>query len=365
MFSAYGRSILRKCTTTLRLTFLELSTIPDISSLKLVRTIEKIIEPNTSIHIESPVHVKVEPIDVNIIEDHQKLTMKLYCIGKESNDFQVKESAQKLELLNKGDSTDCNDVCLISIPYKLKVNVKTTNKASVKLGKMDGDEFTINTHSGDIILDDMKARTIKLETHSGRIQADARLLGEHIDIKTGGQLGVSCHHIESNNLSVLTHAGPITVKSCYSHNSHFTTAMGNITLDHLHKSVVIDVIQRGNLFITGFCGNLQASLKSGDVFMHASQLLDKSSIFIHEKGKVELLILDIVKNLPAVNLIAEQIIVDENVLMLGRFMDDSHPKRFRVEGEAHNELHIVCKNGSIELKNTKLPFFLPSIEKNF
>ncbi|CAG4970213.1 unnamed protein product [Parnassius apollo] len=284
--------------------------------------------------------------------------MTLYSEGNDASDFQVKQTSKRLELLNKNTSSDRNDVCVIQVPYKLNVQVTTTDSASVHLAKLEGPEFVVKTQKGNVNIADLKADNIKVECTEGDIETGGRLQASNIELKTSLNSGIKCHNIMANSFIVTTHAGPIAVKSCYGDKSHFTTLMGNIRLDHLHRSVIIDVIKQGNLYITGFCGNLQASLKSGDVFMHASQLTDKSSIFIHEKGKVELLMPDIINNLPATNLIAEKITVDDKILKLGRFMDDSHPKRFRFERDSHSELHIVCNNGTIELKETNLPFIV-------
>ncbi|XP_059058619.1 uncharacterized protein LOC131852049 [Achroia grisella] len=358
MFSLGGQRVLHKCLKILRLTVLDFSNLPDIKNLNVVRTVEKTIDNNTSIFVESPIHVKVQPIDVNDLKAHNKLIMTLYSQGKDTSDFQVKQTSKRLELLNKNTSPDRNDVCLIQVPYHLKVQVTTTDKASVHLSKLEGEEFVVKTDKGIVKVTDLKAQNIKVESSEGEVHTEGRLQASNIELKTGLNSGIHCHNIMANTFVVTTHAGPIGVKSCYSDKSHFTTLMGNIRLDHLHRSVMIDVIQQGNLYITAFSGSVQASLKSGEVFMHASQLTDKSSIFIHEKGKVEMLVHDILKNLPATNLIADKIKVDEKIMKLGRFMDDSHPQRFRFEGEPHNELHIVCKNGSIELKETNLPFLI-------
>lgn len=358
MFSLTGRRHLHKVLKTLRLSFADFSNLPDIKKLNAVRTVEKTIDNNTSIFVESPIHVKIQPIDVNDLNAHNKLTMTLYSHGKDASDFQVKQTSKRLELLNKNTASDKNDVCLIQVPYQLKVQVSTSDNASVHLSKLEGDEFIVKTQKGAVNVTDIKAQNIKIETVEGEVTTEGRIQASNIELKTGLNSGIKCHNVMANSFIVSTHAGPIAVKSCYSDNSHFTTLMGNIRLDHLHRSVLIDIIQRGNLHITGFSGNIQASLKSGEVYMHASQLMEKSSIFIHEKGKVELLIPDIINNLPATNLIAEKITVDDKILKLGRFMDDSHPKRFRFEKEPHNELHIVCKNGSIDLKETDLPFIV-------
>ncbi|XP_026759594.1 uncharacterized protein LOC113518798 [Galleria mellonella] len=358
MFSLGGQRVLHKCLKILRLNIVDFSSLPDIKNLNIVRTVEKTIDNNTSIFVESPIHVKVQPIDVNDLKAHNKLIMTLYSQGKDTADFQVKQTSKRLELLNKNTSPDRNDVCLIQVPYHLKVQVTTTDQASVHLSKLESEEFVVKTEKGIVKVADLKAQNIKVESSEGEVHTEGRLQASNIELKTGLNSGIHCHNIMANSFVVTTHAGPISVKSCYSDKSHFTTLKGNIRLDHLHRSVIIDVIQQGNLYITGFSGNLQASLKSGEVFMHASQLTDKSSIFIHEKGKVELLIHDILKNLPATNLIADKIKVDDKIMKLGRFMDGSYPKRFRFEGEPHNELHIVCKNGSIELKETNLPFLV-------
>ncbi|KAG7310110.1 hypothetical protein JYU34_004652 [Plutella xylostella] len=358
MFSPVGQRVLHKCLKILRLSYVDFSSLPDLKNLNVVRTVEKTIDNNTSIFIESPIHVKVLPIDVNDINAHNKLTMHLYSRGKDTSDFQVKQSSKRLELFNKNTSSDRNDVCLIHVPYQLKVHVTTVDNASVHMSKLEGEEFVIKTDKGKVKVSDIRAQNIKVESAEGEVETEGRLQSTTIDLKTGLNAPISCNNIMSNSFSVTTHGGAIKVNSCYSDKSHFTTAMGDMNLDRLHRSVIIDVIQQGNLHITGFTGNLKASLKSGQMFMHASQLTDKSSIFIHEKGKVEVHISDILKNLPATTLIADTINVDERILKLGRFMDDSYPKRFRFEKEPQHELHIVCRNGSIDLKDTDKPFIL-------
>lgn len=356
MFSLMRPRVLHKCLKVLRLSWSDFSNLPDLKNLNVIRTVEKTIENNTSIFIESPIHVRVQPIDVNDLKAHNKLTMTLYSQGKDTNDFQVKQTSKRLELLNKSTASDKNDICLIQVPYQLKVQVTTTDNATVHMSKLEGEEFIVKTQKGAVNVSDLKAQNIKVESTEGELTTEGRLQATNIELKTGLNCGISCNNIMANSFTVTTHAGNIAVKSCYSDKSHFTTLMGNIRLDHLHRAVMIDVIQKGNLHITGFSGNLQASLKSGEVYMHASHLTDKSSIFIHEKGKVELSIVDILNNLPATNLIAEKITVDERIMKLGRFMDDTLPKRFRFEKEPQNELHIVCKNGSIDLKETSTSF---------
>ncbi|CAK1541266.1 unnamed protein product [Leptosia nina] len=284
--------------------------------------------------------------------------MTLYSKGQDTNDFQVKQTSKRLELLNQNKTPDRNDVCLVHVPYKLKVQVNTSEEASVHLSKLEAEEFVVKTQKGDINIADLKADNIKVESSAGHIQAEGRLQASNIEMSSGLDGAIKCNSIMANSFHASTHTGPIFVKSCYSDNSHFITLMGNITLEHLHRSVKIEIIQKGNLHIQGFSGNLEATLKSGDVFMHASQLHNKSSIFIHEKGKVELLVHDIEKNLPKTNLIADKIKVDDKILKQGRFMDDSHPMRFRYEKDHKNELHIVCKNGSIDLKETDVPFLV-------
>ncbi|XP_041989191.1 uncharacterized protein LOC121740525 [Aricia agestis] len=361
MFAISGPRVLHKCYKILRLCLVEFSNIPDIKNLNLVRTVEKTIDTTTSIFIDSPIHVKVQPIDVNDLSAHNKLTMMLYSQGKDTNDFQLKQTSKRLDLLcNKKTSPDKDDVCLIRIPYKLKLHVTTTENASVHLAKLEADEFIVKTQKGDVMVADMKADNLKVESESGDLETEGRLQASLIELKTGVNGNVKCNNIMANNFTVATHGGEISVKSCYSDQSHFTTLMGNIRLDNLHRAVKIDVIQKGNLHITGFYGSLEASLKSGEVFMHASKFTDKSSIFIHEKGKVEVMIPNILKNLPAASLMAEKINVDEKIMKLGRFMDDSHPQRFRYEKNNKNELHIVCRNGSIDLKETDIPFFILS-----
>lgn len=362
MFSSSGRRVLHNCLKILRLSYADFTSLPDLKKLNVVKTVEKTVDNNTSIFIESPIHVKIQPIDVNDLNAHNKLLMQLYSLGKDSGDFQVKQSSKRLELFNKNTSADKNDVCLIHVPYQLKVHVTTTENASVHCDKLEGEEFTFKSQKGAINVSNLKAQHISVESKEGEIVTEGRLQASSIELKTGLQSGVKCNNIMSNNFVITTHAGAVAIKSCYSDKSHITTAMGNITLDRFHTSIIIDVIQQSKLHMTSFTGNLQASLKSGEVFLHASQLIDKSSIFIHEKGKVELLIPDIIKNLPATNLIADKITVDDKIKDLGRFMDDTHPKRFRIlypnEGEPVNELHVVCKNGSIDLKETDMPFLV-------
>ncbi|XP_047517374.1 uncharacterized protein LOC125057643 [Pieris napi] len=358
MFSVGRLRVLHKCLKILRLSCKDYSSLPDLKNLNVVRTVEKVIDTNTSIFIDSPIHVKVLPIDVNDLKAHNKLTMTLYSKGQDTNDFQVKQTSKRLELLNKNKTPDRNDVCLVHVPYKLKVQVSTSEEASVHLSKLEAEEFIVKTQKGTINIADLKADNIKVESASGNIEAEGRLQSSNIEMTSGLNGSIKCNSIMANAFHVTTHAGPISVNSCYSDNSHFITLMGNISLKHLHRTVKIEIIQKGNLHIQGFSGNLEATLKSGDVFMHATEFTHKSSIFIHEKGKVELLVHEIEKNLPKTNLIADKIKVDEKILKKGRFMDDSHPMRFRYEKDRKNELHIVCKNGSIDLKETNLPFIV-------
>lgn len=362
MFSSRGgQRVLHKCLKILRLSYADFANLPDLKKMNVVKTVEKTVDNNTSIFIESPIHVKLQPIDVNDINAHNKLCMQLYSVGKETSDFQVKQSSKRLELFNKNTLADKNDVCLIQVPYQLKVHVTTTENASVHCEKLEGEEFVFKTQKGGVNIGNLKAQDIVVESVEGEIVSEGRLQASNIELKTGLQSGIQCNNIMSNNFIVTTHAGQIVVKSCYSDKAHFTTAMGNMKLERIHTSALIDIIQHGKLHMTNFQGDLKATLKSGEVYLHASKLTSRTSIFIHEKGKVDLLF-PVLKDLPAINLIADKITIDDKLKDLGRFMDDAHPKRFRVsypnETEPLNELHVVCNNGSIDLKETDMPFMV-------
>lgn len=363
MFSTVRRKFLVNCHAVMRLTRVGMCNFSNLRNMTVVKSLVKPIDKD--LFIETPIDVKIDPIDYVTFPDNNKISVEVYSEGENNCHLTLNQSACRLELLNqqKPAASNIKDICVIRVPVNLNIQISSLNDAAVNIGKLQVSDFSVKTQKGSVQLQDITSKgSIKVESEQGLVTCQGKMLADIVDIKTGLNANIKCNNLVANRVNIRTEGGSIFVESCYSDASHFITVIGNINVNYLHRTSIIDIVQSGNLSINSFEGTLKASLKSGNVFMHANKFLNKSNIFIHEKGTVEMHLWDFENAMVVMDLIADKIDLDEGLEKFGQLMVDSHPQRFRVPGSDSSimigEVHVECRNGVINLKQSDTPFHM-------
>lgn len=91
-----------------------------------------------------------------------------------------------------------------------------------------------------------------------------------------------------DNVTVLTEEGGISVNSCYSQSSSFTTKTGDLNLQNVHRNCEINVEERSNLTMSGFNGNLLVTLNSGSIDLQLAELHGESVILANNSADIDL-----------------------------------------------------------------------------
>lgn len=91
-----------------------------------------------------------------------------------------------------------------------------------------------------------------------------------------------------DNMSLQTDEGDISIDSCYSQSSKITTKNGDLTLKNIHRNCEINVEGESNLTMSGFNGNLLLTMNKGYVDLQISELTGESVIMANNATDMDL-----------------------------------------------------------------------------
>lgn len=297
-------------------------------------------------------NVKISPVDLTEHPDGDKLLVSLYSRSSEaSSDFTIKQTAKRVDVVGKKALPDSDAVCVIKAPVRASFDIVAKGKSNILVENMHSDDCHLKTNSGKVIIKNIRGKSIKIRSKEGTVWCAGTILADNVDIRTDAS--VTCSHIRSNNLKVVTDEGDISTESCYSDVSHFITMLGSLRLGSVHRNCNVEVLERGDLTMTGFDGTLKAILKRGNIHLQAVKLYEKNSVFVHDVGTVDVSISDIFNDMHLVELIARKLNIEEQILKKGKMLSDSQHQKFRYEDDqshSHNDLYVECRNGNIDVK---------------
>lgn len=355
MFSVKGFSVVKNISNILRLCHVVPGDQFNIKKLQVLKTFDKTVDPYSKIYIETPMHVRIQPIDLQEHPNGDRLILSLFSDKKQSSsDFAIKHSAKRVDVIGSKDSPSSDAICVIYAPIRASFDIQATGKSCISIAKMHSDDCTLKTDSGSVTLNDVRGKNIQVRSEEGSITCQGTLLAENIDFRTDSNGDVICEHIRANVFKVATGDGNITTESCYSDESHFTTVLGSLNLGNVHRSCMVEILKQGDLKMTGFDGTIKAILKRGNVHLQASKFLNKNSIFVHEAGTVDVRIPESFTEMCLIEVIASKLTMEEDILKHGKLVEDPLHHKFTYgqdnNGEKIDELYVDCRNGTVEIK---------------
>ncbi|XP_077289020.1 protein FAM185A [Arctopsyche grandis] len=350
MFTVRSRSLMKTFSQILRLCHNSQDPF-NLQNMQIIKTFDKTVDPYSKIYLETPMNVKITPVDLLDHPDGNKLLVSLYSRAAESStDFTIKQTAKRVDVIGKKILPDADAVCVIQAPIRASFDIEAKGKSCISVSNMHSDDCILKSDSGMVLVKNIRGKNVKIRSKEGLVFCNGTVLAEKIDIRTDAN--VTCSHLRSNDLKIVTNVGDISTDSCYSDESHFMTMIGSLRLGSVHRNCSVEVLERGDLTLTGFDGTIKAILKRGNVHLQASRLHDKNSIFIHEAGTVDVYISDIIKDMHLIELIARKLNIEEEILKKGKILDDPQHQKFRYEDDQSelNDLYVECRNGTIEIK---------------
>ena len=115
----------------------------------------------------------------------------------------------------------------------------------------------MQSESGDIRFPSAVQGSVSVVSGSGAVAAEKRVLGPSLDISTDT-------------------TGPISVASCYSDQSKFSTQSGDMDLKNVHNDSYVAVYTNSIVKMSGIDGTANVFMKQGSLNMQISHVRHES-----------------------------------------------------------------------------------------
>lgn len=322
-----------------------------------------------SLWVTSPFHVSVKPIGTM---DHPNLDMafvKVYGPDKslsEKVDITVAQEGHKLSVAGSTtDQTEANKITLmVEIPIVHNVNVITQGQASIRCKDLVESNFChLTSENGSIQVSRLKTANLIIQSEGGSVVCRGAIQGS-VSIVTGEGNVVADKRFIGPSLDITTDQGDITVASCYSDQSKFSTRWGNMNLRNVHNESYVAVYEEGKVTIQGLDGCTNVFMKKGDLDIQISHVGNESRIHA-EEGDICLKLAD---NHPVkVCATGKEVLTDVNFAKFGtvetkedeyqHYLGTIHPDQFSPTCQ------VVAENGQVKVEKqdwaTSMGFKLP------
>ena len=114
----------------------------------------------------------------------------------------------------------------------------------------------VQSESGDIRFPSAVQGSVSVVSGSGAVAAEKRVLGPSLDISTD--------------------TGPISVASCYSDQSKFSTQSGDMDLKNVHNDSYVAVYTDSTVKMSGIDGTANVFMKKGSLDIQMSHVRHES-----------------------------------------------------------------------------------------
>ncbi|KAF7268213.1 hypothetical protein GWI33_018672 [Rhynchophorus ferrugineus] len=228
--------------------------------------------------------VRIKPL--NIHKFHNINAFILQTDQKYDNSIEHYLDGNKV-IVKGHPNLDPNTLCSIKAPVKANLNIAARNDVSV--GYFHGDKIKIKTE-GNVLIDRFQGDIIDVST-KGNIILNNFIQASNITA-TATEGSIKTGRLQSLNLKLKTiNKGDIIVDSSYCSNSIFVVENGDFHLNNGHKHCKIFIV-KGNLFLTGFDGQLSAVINSGSADIHLSRITGNSEINLKDSSNLLLKLTD-------------------------------------------------------------------------
>lgn len=150
----------------------------------VIKEIQKIVDPFSSIRISSNIPIIVKPYDLVECPNSNFFRATLHGNGQ---DLEKQKSAQMLveidgkniNVVNKFQGYGESPTCTLSIPVKADLKIEAED--SVNISEMYSDYIKIEAEK-DIQTTNLRCTTLDLGTENGKIQCNGLILASRIDV---------------------------------------------------------------------------------------------------------------------------------------------------------------------------------------
>jgi len=309
-----------------------------------------------SLWVSSPFHVSVKPIGTMEHPNMDVAIVKVYGTDKsmaDKVDVAVTQEGHKLSVA--GSTTDqavAGQISLmVEIPIVHNVNVNTRGQAGIRCKDLVESNFChLTSESGRIKVSRLKTANLIIQTEGGSVVCRGAIQGS-VSIVTGDGNVVADKRFIGPSLDITTDQGDITVASCYSDQSKFSTRFGNMNLRNVHNESYVAVYEEGKVTMQGLDGCTNVFLKKGELDIQISHVGNESRIHA-EEGDICLKLAD---NHPVkVCATGKQVLTDDNFAKFGtvetkedeyqHYLGTIHPDQFSPTCQ------VVAENGNVKVE---------------
>ena len=171
------------------------------------------------------------------------------------------------------------------------VNVETTGAGAISCRDMiESHQCHLTSDGGDILVTGVKTQNLVVSTETGDIRCRGAIQGR-VTISSGEGDVTSDKRFLGPSLAITTDTGDISVSSCYSDQSKFSTKTGNLDLRNVHNESHVAVNEEAEVKMTGLDGTANVFMKKGNLDVQVSQVRSESRIHV-EEGDISLKMAD-------------------------------------------------------------------------
>jgi len=249
-----------------------------------------------SLWVSSPFNVSVKPIGTMEHPNLDKAFVKVYGANKamaELVDISVKQEGHKLSVSGSTDDMSIvGDILIdVEVPIVHNINIMTTGTGNISCQDMVESNFChLTSESGTISVSRLKTANLIIQSEAGLVMCRGAIQGS-VSIITGEGNVVSDKRFIGPTLDITTDQGDITIASCYSDQSKFSTRWGNMTLRNLHNESYVAVYEQGKVKMQGVDGSTNVFMKKGELDIQISHVVNESRLHV-EEGDINLKMAD-------------------------------------------------------------------------
>jgi len=322
-----------------------------------------------SLWVSSPFKVSVKPIGTFDHPNLDKAFVKVYGPNKslaEVVEIAVKQEGHKLSVTGTTvDPVITSDISVeVEVPIVHNINVITTGEAAILCQDMVESNFChLTSDNGQITVCRLKTANLIVQSEGGDVVCRGAIQGS-VSIVTGEGCVTADKRFIGPSLDITTDQGDITVASCYSDQSKFSTRWGNMNLKNVHNESYVAVYEEGKVTMQGVDGSTNVFMKKGDLDVQISHVGNESRIRV-EEGNIGLKLAD---NHPVkVCVTGKEVITDSKFATFGtvetkednyqHYLGTIQPDQFSPTCQ------VVAENGRVQVESqdwaTSMGFKLP------
>lgn len=326
-----------------------------------------------SLWVNLPFNVDVKPIGTLDHPNMDKAFVKVYGVDKsaaEKIDVIVKQEGHKLSVSGSTSDLSCVEQISVEIevPIVHNINLITSGKATISCKDMVESNFChLTSENGNITVSRLKTANLIIQSEGGGVVCKGAIQGS-VSIVTGAGNVVADKRFIGPTLDITTDQGDITVASCYSDQSKFSTMSGSLNLRNLHNESYVAVYEDGQVAMQGVDGSTNVFMKKGELDVQVSHVGNESRLHV-EEGNINLKVAD---NQPVkVCVTGTEVEVDSKFAQfgtvetkednyqhyLGTIMPDQFSPTCQVVAE-HGKVTVACQDWATSM-GFKLPGGVP------